>query len=129
MKRWQHRLTSLERATALLTRALALVAPDEAQEAGVIQFFQVAFELGWKTCKDYLEAEEGLNPASPRQTLQLAFANGLLTDGHVWIDALEKRNLLAHTYDELRMREALALIRATYAPAVLELISTLRARQ
>lgn len=53
MKRWQYRLTSLERATALLSRARAIPQPDDTHEAGIVQFFEVAFELGWKTCKDF----------------------------------------------------------------------------
>ena len=128
MKRWQYRLTSLERATALLTRALAIPQPDETQEAGIVQFFEVAFELGWKVCKDYVESEEGLSPTSPRHTLQLAYSTGLIADAHTWIDALEKRNLLAHTYDETRMREALIRIRTHYAPVISALIANLRAR-
>ena len=48
-KRWQLRLTSLKRATALFGPALAIPHPDETHQAGIVQFFEVAFELGWKT--------------------------------------------------------------------------------
>jgi len=75
--------------------------------------FEYTFELAWKTAKDYLEAE-GFEVKSPRQTIQTAFQAGLILDGHVWIDALEKRNLLAHTYDESTTREAVGLIREKY---------------
>lgn len=39
---------------------------------------------------------------------------GRYADGHVWIDALEKRNLMAHTYDENKTQEAEKLIRDNY---------------
>lgn len=42
---------------------------------------------------------------SPRSTIQTAFQIQLINDGHAWIDALEKRNLMTHTYDEKRAME------------------------
>jgi len=33
-------------------------------------------------------------------TIQQGFQNGLITDGHLWIKALEDRNLTTHTYNE-----------------------------
>jgi len=63
--------------------------------------------------KDYLE-DQGFNIKSPRMAIQTGFQIELLQDGHVWIDALEKRNLMAHTYDESLTIEAEKLIRTTY---------------
>jgi hypothetical protein len=45
----------------------------------------------------------------------------LIDDGHAWIDALEKRNLMAHTYDEKRAMEAEKLIREKYYHIILKL--------
>ena len=33
-------------------------------------------------------------------TIKKAIQVELIKDGHIWIDALEKRNLMAHTYNE-----------------------------
>lgn len=33
-----------------------------------------------------------------KATIQTAFQTQLITEGDIWIDALEKRNLMAHTY-------------------------------
>jgi len=87
---------------------------------GLIQCFEYTFELAWKTMKDYLE-QEGYDVRSPRTAIKIAFQIQLITDGHTWIDALEKRNLLAHTYDEARVLEAEKLIRNNYYPAIQEL--------
>ena len=59
---------------------------------------------------------------SPRAAIQTAFQNGLIKDGHTWIDALEKRNLMAHTYDENIAKEAESLIRTKYYSIIKELI-------
>jgi hypothetical protein len=46
----------------------------------------------------------------------------------VWIDMLEQRNLMAHTYDVKRARLALALIRDHFAPSLEELVVDLERR-
>lgn len=71
--------------------------------------------------KDYLELE-GFEVKSPRKTIQTAFQIQLITDGHVWIDALDKRNLMAHTYDEEVAKEAENLIKQKYYAAIKELL-------
>ncbi len=38
----------------------------------------------------------------------------MINDGHIWIDALEKRNLLAHTYSEENATQAEFLIKEKY---------------
>ncbi len=74
--------------------------------------------------KDYLEAE-GFEIKSPRNAIQVAFQSGLIEDGHQWIDMLEKRNLMAHTYNEQYVLEAEQLIRHKYAEALLQLCDKL----
>jgi len=41
---------------------------------------------------------------------------GLIKDGHEWIDALEKRNILAHSYNEEYAKQAEELIKKNYFP-------------
>jgi hypothetical protein len=43
----------------------------------------------------------------------------------LWIDMLEQRNLMAHTYDVTRAQLALALIRQRFAPALRTLAADL----
>ena len=63
------------------------------------QFYEICFELSWKTMKDYLESE-GFEVKSPREAIKLAFQTGLVEDGELWIEALEARNMTSHIYDE-----------------------------
>jgi len=97
---------------------------NDIEKAGLIQFFEVTFELAWKVMKDYLEAE-GYSVKSPRDTIKTAFAHGLIDDGTVWLEALEKRNLASHTYDDQILNELEELIIHTYSHILNDLKETL----
>nr|WP_264371939.1 nucleotidyltransferase substrate binding protein [Salicibibacter halophilus] len=85
------------------------------ERAGLIQLFEMTFELSWKVLKDYVEAE-GYIVKSPRQTIKQAHQMDLIEDGHAWIDALSDQNLTAHTYDEAVAEKLLKNIRNHYFP-------------
>lgn len=91
---------------------------------GLIHCFEYTFELALRTIKDYLE-NEGFEVNSPREVIQTAFQIELITDGHVWLDALNKRNFMAHTYDEITVNEAEELIRHKYYLATQEFLEKL----
>jgi len=118
--RWKQRFDNFDRAFVLLREALehGLAALSQLEKEGTIQRFEIAFELAWKTMKDYLE-ENGLvvNPATPRNIIKEAFAAKLLDDGQVWIDMMLHRNLLSHTYDIKVFEEVLQTVAQRYLPA------------
>jgi nucleotidyltransferase substrate binding protein (TIGR01987 family) len=128
--RWRQRLENLQRALGQLQAALEALARDPGNEVigmAVIKTYEFSFELSWKTLKDWL-SHEGIDALVPREVLRQAFASGRLEDGQLWIDMLEQRNLMAHTYDVSRARIALALIRERFAPALLALARDLEQR-
>ena len=88
---------------------------------GLLHCFEYTFELAWKTMKDYLE-NEGFEVNSPREAIQTAFQIELITDGHVWIDVLNKRDLIANTYDQNKVSEAEEIIIYKYYPAIKEFL-------
>ena len=92
------------------------------EKEGVVQRFEYSFELAWKTVKDFLEAG-GLiiAPITPRQVLKEAFAAKVIADGQVWIEMLDHRNLLSHSYDSAVFEEAVDAIAARYLQAMEEL--------
>lgn len=122
--RWKQRLSNFKKATIQLTEFIEKGDLNKFELQGLIQCFEYTFELAWKTMKDYLEFE-GYEVKSPRSTIQTAFQTQLITDGHIWIDALEKRNLMAHTYDEEVAKQAEELIKTNYYPVIKELVRKL----
>ena len=111
--RWKQRFFNYDKAFSELSSAVARESYDKLSQAGLIQMFELTFERAWKTLKDKLEYD-GLKATSPRDTLKIAFQNGYIQNGELWIEALDNRNLLAHTYDEAKSNEAKDLIREKY---------------
>ena len=97
--RWKQRFENFDKSYKLLNKYAKQPITTELERAGIIQFFEMTFELAWKVLKDYLEAQEYL-VKSPRETVKQAFQIGLIDNGHVRMDALSNRNLTTHTYDE-----------------------------
>ena len=97
--RWKQRFVNFEKAFKLLERTKHIENPSEAEKGGLIQFYEVSFELSWKIMKDYLESE-GYIVKSPKQAIKQAFQIDLITDGELWISALDDRDLTSHTYDK-----------------------------
>jgi nucleotidyltransferase substrate binding protein (TIGR01987 family) len=97
--RWKQRFENFTKAYKQLKEFIELPELNKFEKQGLIQCFEYTFELAWKTAKDYLE-DQGFIVNTPRQVIQSAVEMELIKDGHTWIDALDKRNLMTHTYDE-----------------------------
>ncbi len=114
--RWKQRFQNYEKAMGYLEQALQIPNPDIVQKAGIIQFFEMSFELAWNMVKDYLEDQGFVDIKSPRGALKKAFEMNILENGHDWMDLLQDRNLTAHTYDEQKATEMELLIQNKYFP-------------
>jgi nucleotidyltransferase substrate binding protein (TIGR01987 family) len=113
--RWIQRFQNFEKTFLLLQETIQIKNPSVAERAGLIQFFEMTFELAWKLLKDY-EEEEGFAVKSPRDAIKQAFQANIITEGHTWIDALTDRNLITHTYHEKIAIEVEGKIRNKYFP-------------
>ena len=122
--RWRQRFQNLDKAFLQLKRGLAIDCPRDIERQGVIQSCEFTFELSWKTLKDYLESQ-GVICQFPREVIKQAFQNQIISEGEIWLDMLGKRNLLAHTYDEVIALEAYNLIKLHFAPQIEELVQWL----
>ncbi len=98
-KRWKQRFQNFERAFLLLETVIKIPRPSVVERAGMIQFFEVSFELGWKVLKDYLE-DGGYLVKSPREAIKLGFQQGIVVNGEQRLQALSDRNLTVHIYNE-----------------------------
>ncbi len=115
--RWKQRFQNFKKAFLLLEKYIDISEPSEIERAGIIQFFEMTFELSWRLMKDYLE-NKGFILQSPRDSIKQALQSGIIEDGHIWIDALSDRNLTVHTYDEETAVEIAKLISKKYYPAI-----------
>ena len=122
--RWKQINSNFKKAKLQLQEFIEKEELNKFELLGLIKCFEYTFELAWKTMKDYLE-QEGYEVKSPRKAIQLAFQTELIADGHTWIDALQKRNLMAHTYNENVAKEAEELIRNKYYKIIQDLDSKL----
>lgn len=118
---WKQRFINFNNAVNQLKRFINHGKLNEFEVQGFIHCFEYTFELAWKTTKDYLE-EEGFMVASPREAIKIANGQGIL-NGEVFLDALKKRNLMAHTYSEEIIKLTENLIRNTYSEEIFKLHS------
>ncbi|MBX7245197.1 MAG: nucleotidyltransferase substrate binding protein [Candidatus Sumerlaeaceae bacterium] len=127
--RWKQRLENFEKAYSLLCDALkdGEEKLSDLEKEGVVQRFEYTFELAWKTMRDFLlYGGTQLVQITPRAVIKEAFKAGVIPDGQVWIDMLEHRNLMSHTYDKAVFAETVRQIRARYILAMGEMLSFFR---
>lgn len=119
--RWKQRFQNFHNSMRYLKMALDIPQPTVVEKAGLIQFFEICFELSWNVLKDYLEEQGIMEIKYPRESIKKAFETGLISDGHIWLEALTDRNITSHLYDELMADKAIADIRNRYYPLLLAL--------
>ena len=122
--RWKQRFENFQRALKQLSLAMDLKAQrplSDLEQQGLIQGFEFTHELAWNVLKDYLEMEGIQGLIGSRSTAREAFKRGLVMDGEVWMDMIEKRNLSSHTYNQTVALTMVESIAERYYPAFCEL--------
>jgi nucleotidyltransferase substrate binding protein (TIGR01987 family) len=126
--RWKQRLQQFRKAETRLSEALVngYDVLGRLEQEGVIQRFEYTYELGCNVFKDLL-FYEGFDVKSPREVIRQAFESEYpgADDTETALIALEKRNLLTHTYEEETLLEALELIQNDFQPLLHRLQKTL----
>ncbi len=117
--RWQHRLASFGKALRQLEAACDKTSYTDLERAGLVQMFEFTFELCWKTLKDRL-TYDGVTVTTPRETIRNTFSVAYISESEAetLLEALEKRNLLSHTYEEHIAQAAERLIKTRFAPVL-----------
>jgi nucleotidyltransferase substrate binding protein (TIGR01987 family) len=128
--RWRQRFENFEKALLLLREVLEakpVLEYSKLEQEGIVQRFEYTFELAWKTMKDRLYYE-GHDERTPRSVIRRAFEVGFLTEdeAEIWLDSLEKRNLLSHTYNEQTALAALQKIANEYSKILIALYQRLK---
>lgn len=114
--RWKQRFQNFEKAFFQFEKAVLQI--DELstlEKEGLIQRFEYTFELAWKTLKDFLESEN-VEAKFPREVIKKGFQYEIISNGEVWMEMLENRNLMTQTYDEGIFESAVELaVRSFYS--------------
>ena len=66
----------------------------------LIQRYEFSFELAWKTTAEFLY-EQGITDfaTSPKAVFKAAYGGGFIDNEIVWLQMIEARNSMSHTYD------------------------------
>lgn len=123
--RWKYRFDNYKRAFILLREAIEQIDEgglSQLEKEGLIQRFEYSMELAWKVMKDYLESENIVfDQITPRVVIRKAFEAKLVSDGQTWMDALDARNKMSHTYDFHKFEEVIEQIQQRYLGVMDEL--------
>ena len=63
---------------------------------------------------------------TPRSVIKYAFSAKIIVDGQTWINMLEQRNLMSHTYDSDIFEEVFNSISEHYLEAIAQVFTWLR---
>jgi nucleotidyltransferase substrate binding protein (TIGR01987 family) len=129
--RWKQRFQNFSKALELLREPFARdhKSFSDLEKEGIVQRFEITFELGWKTLKDYLVFNGvAFDQITPRSVIKQGFSGKVISDGQLWIDMLDRRNLLAHIYDESLLDETVSLVATKFVPAFEQLSNFLEKR-
>jgi nucleotidyltransferase substrate binding protein (TIGR01987 family) len=115
--RWIQRFDNYKKALGRLNAAVELSNSrelTELEQQGLIKRFEYTFELAWNVMKDYL-TEMGIGGIiGSKGAIRHAFKNELIREGQIWMDMIDSRNLLSHTYDEDKAAKLVNIIRGKY---------------
>lgn len=115
--RWRQRFQNFEKSFLFLKESCKQSQYNRLEVGGLVKAFDSSFELAWKTLKDFFEAQ-GQVVKYPREVLKYAFEKEVIQNGHLWIEMLDKRNELSHTYNQSQIDKAVKVIKETYFPGI-----------
>jgi nucleotidyltransferase substrate binding protein (TIGR01987 family) len=101
--RWKQRLQNYEKALSHLTAAVDYAKVHECTtivQLSVVKAFELTFELAWNVMKDYLTGMGITGIIGSKGAVRQAFKDGLISNGPLWMDMIDDRNLATHTYNE-----------------------------
>ena len=98
MNKLENLILDLAKANKALKQATKL-SPTRINKDASIQRFEFTFELCWKTMQEYIR-DQGFDCKSPKSCVRKAATLDLLKDPENWLEFLQARNLIAHTYNE-----------------------------
>lgn len=95
--------------------------------SGIIDMFNIQFELGWKVLKELLfyEGVSAASTGSPRQIIKEAYRFYSCIEEDVWLQMLADRNDNAHIYSKTAAQRLVSQIIESYIPVFQKLESSI----
>ena len=118
--RWKQRFDNYVSALKHLSSAMQLAEQrplSELEQQGVIQNFEICYELAWKVMQDYLKNQGGYDGSGSKDALRLTINRELINDGQIWMDMIEERNKTSHTYSSKILGNLMNKIQHQFHPA------------
>lgn len=122
-EKFQLKQQLFEKALTQLNKVLHEPASEYIHDAA-IQRFEFTYELAWKMLQAYL-ASIDLIVLSPKETLKVAYEQGLLNDANAWSELHRQRNLTNHTYDQTLANSVYEYLKTKGLPLFVELKNAL----
>lgn len=115
-EKFTKRYESFKNSLSSLSEARERDMTDSFVLSGTSAKFSITFDLAWKVMKDILVqyyAITGFVAGSPREVLRESFQANLI-EGDEWMEMLKVRNLLAHDYDGIIVKNSCQTIVDVY---------------
>lgn len=86
------------------------------EQTGIVGLFEICFEQAWKLMKEVLEMHGRFEErvGSPRAIIKIAYQCGMIDDCDSWLELLESRNFLAHTYSDEQALQVIGKLKSDY---------------
>ncbi len=127
--RWQYRYENLIMSLATLEEGVERLNADQLDQLGrdgLIQRFEITFELAWKTLGDRLKGLGHKVKMSPAIVIREAFAADMIKEADMWMQAMNARNDTSHLDDAVRATSVVQQIAASFLPMFQEFVQGLK---
>jgi nucleotidyltransferase substrate binding protein (TIGR01987 family) len=127
--RWEQRFQNFTKSISLLNeiKELEIGKLSLLEKEGIIQRFEFTLELAWKKLKDKIEFDGIiLDRISPKMVLKEVYQAKYINNIEVWIQMINDRNLVSHTYDFETFEEIIPSIQKQYISVLNELFVSLK---
>ena len=100
------------------------------EQTGIVGLFQICFEQSWKLMKEVLEnhGRFAVRTGSLREIIKIAYQCDMIKNQKAWLEILESRNILAHTYSDEQSLNVIKSIKSDYISVFEELKNELDKR-
>jgi len=122
--RWKQRFNNFEKAYKKFTTIFNTYKSEpenEIYQLALVQTFEFTYELSWKVMKDFMQYNGVKDISLPREIIKKAFQHEIIQDGQTWVNMLEDRNIMSHTYNEENAKQAMKHISEHYIEAITKL--------